>query len=178
MPSPTPPAIVEPEVQYGRAIWAYNQDGQESDDLSFAAGDIIEIVVETNADWWTGKNHGRQALFPSNYVEKISSAEAANAPPRYQPPAYNATEGGVITKEKQPYRPFLGAHNSAPPVAQTQGEGSQATNSVGLQGGDVEQEKKKGKYGKYGNTMAHSAAGGLGFGAGAAIGGGIINSIF
>jgi hypothetical protein len=35
------------------------------------------------------------------------------------------------------------------------------TNSLGLQQ-DPEQEKKKSKFGKYGNTMAHSAAGGVG----------------
>ncbi|SJL08813.1 uncharacterized protein ARMOST_12184 [Armillaria ostoyae] len=37
---------------------------------------------------------------------------------------------------------------------------------------------KKSKFGKYGNTMAHSAAGGVGFGAGAAIGGGLVRAIF
>lgn len=41
-----------------------------------------------------------------------------------------------------------------------------------------EEEKKKGKFGKYGSMMAGSAAGGLGFGAGAAVGSGLINAIF
>jgi hypothetical protein len=42
----------------------------------------------------------------------------------------------------------------------------------------AEEEKKKGKFGKYGSMMAGSAAGGLGFGAGAAVGSGLINAIF
>ncbi|KLO13480.1 SH3-domain-containing protein [Schizopora paradoxa] len=40
------------------------------------------------------------------------------------------------------------------------------------------QEPKKSKFGGLGSTLATSAAGGLGFGAGAAIGGDIVNSIF
>lgn len=46
---------------------------KEPNDLSFHAGDILEIISETNADWWTGKINGRQGLFPSNYVEKLAS---------------------------------------------------------------------------------------------------------
>jgi len=38
--------------------------------------------------------------------------------------------------------------------------------------------KKKSKFGGLGSTLATSAAGGLGFGAGAAVGGDLINSIF
>jgi len=44
--------------------------------------------------------------------------------------------------------------------------------------GGGESAKKKNKYGKLGSTMGNAAAGGVGFGAGAAIGSGIINAIF
>ena len=60
---------------------------QEQNDLSFRAGDIVEIVAETNADWWTGKINGRQGLFPSNYVEKLSdNASSYASPPAFSPP--------------------------------------------------------------------------------------------
>ncbi|KAF8072176.1 SH3 domain-containing protein [Lyophyllum atratum] len=139
-----PPAPARPATAtQAKALWAYNEDGRDGDDLSFAAGDIIEIIEETNADWWTGKAHGRQALFPSTYVEKIAPGAAVTATPA---PAKTA------------YRPFGASHHGQ--------EGAGGVNS------------KKGKFGKYKDTMAHSAAGGVGFGAGAAIGGGLVRAIF
>ncbi|KAJ3716202.1 SH3 domain-containing protein [Lentinula raphanica] len=186
MPTPTPtpfarkaPVTMSPEPVMARATWGYNEDGADPADLSFAAGDMIEIVEETNPDWWTGKVNGRQALFPSSYVEKVTAPAPAPAPAamptasapvtggRTLPPAFNGA------KEKPVYKPFGAAHQvaNAPPPP---GAG---TNNVGLQE-DAGQDKKKSKFGKYGNTMAHSAAGGVGFGAGAAIGGGLVRAIF
>jgi len=160
IPQPTP------QIVQARALWAYNEKGQEPDDLSFSVGDVIEIVEETNQDWWMGKVHGRQALFPSNYVEKIEST----SPPVYNPERNLAVQAPA--DEKAVYRPFMAAHHGTdmPPA-------SGAVNSVGLQEAPG-QEAKKSKFGKYGNTMAHSAAGGVGFGAGAAIGGGLVRAIF
>ncbi|KAJ7746611.1 SH3 domain-containing protein [Mycena metata] len=159
--APAAPAVVQ-----ARALWSYNENGQDADDLSFSAGDIIDVVKEENADWWMGRVNGKQALFPSAYVEKIAAPSAPAA--RNLPPALNGNAGA-----KPAYRPFMAAHqgSDAPPPP---GGG---TNSLGLQQ-DPEQEKKKSKFGKYGNTMAHSAAGGVGFGAGSAIGGGLVRAIF
>ncbi|KAJ7242762.1 SH3 domain-containing protein [Mycena haematopus] len=172
MPTPTPfaprrkmGAPAAPVVQ-AKALWPYNEDGRDVDDLSFSAGDIIEVIREENQDWWLGSFNGKQALFPSAYVEKIVVNPPAPAPAaRRVPPASNGPAPA--------YRPFMAAHQGrdAPPAP---GGG---TNSLGLQQ-DPEQEKKKSKFGKYGNTMAHSAAGGVGFGAGAAIGGGLVRAIF
>ncbi len=82
-PSLPPPAITPaPAVVRAKALWAYNLDASDPDDLSFAAGDIITIVEETNADWWLGEHNGCKALFPANYVEKIvAPAPAARTPP-------------------------------------------------------------------------------------------------
>ncbi|KAJ7183116.1 SH3 domain-containing protein [Mycena filopes] len=145
----TPNAPAAPAGVQARALWPYNENGQDADDLSFSTGDIIEVIKEENADWWMGRINGKQALFPSAYVEKIPAA-------RNLPPALNGNAG-----PKPAYRPFMAAHQGqdAPPPP---GGG---TNSPG-------------KFGKYGNTMAHSAAGGVGFGAGSAIGGGLVRAIF
>ncbi|KAG8213048.1 SH3 domain-containing protein [Butyriboletus roseoflavus] len=52
------------------AIWGWSSE--DPNDLSFEAGEVIEVFTETNADWWTGRNRtGKQGLFPSNYVEKL-----------------------------------------------------------------------------------------------------------
>ncbi|KAG6875833.1 hypothetical protein C0993_007185 [Termitomyces sp. T159_Od127] len=138
-----------------RAMWAYNENN-EGDDLSFAAGDIITVTEENNADWWTGTLNGRSGLFPSAYVEKLSPSPTPSV--SRAPFVTNSTTSG----SKTPYRPF-GAANHGRDVPPPPGQG---VNSVGLQEKNGTEEKKS-KFGKYGNTMAHSAAGGVGFGAGA-----------
>lgn len=157
---PHPPQPPQPTPSYpkARALWAYNEDGKEPNDLTMSAGDVIDIVEETNPDWWTGRNGGKQGLFPSNYVQKLSPE------PSSQP-----------QQEKMYVAPgHINLGNNPPPQQQLN---TPAVNSVGLQP-DEEQDKKKNKFGKFGNTLAHSAAGGVGFGAGAAVGSGIINALF
>ncbi|KAF8515381.1 SH3 domain-containing protein [Hysterangium stoloniferum] len=154
VPPPPPPPPTYSSQPQARAIWAY--ETQDAGDLSFAAGETIDIVEETNADWWKGRNaRGETGLFPSNYVEKIAATNAPGAVPALP----NRRMVAPISNEKASYDPMV----SAPPQPPVQQQ---------------EVPQKKGKFGKYGNTMAHSAAGGVGFGAGAAIGSGIINSIF
>ena len=118
---------------------------QDPDDLSFSEGDVIEIVEETNADWWTGRARGKQGLFPATYVEKIT---APSPPARSLPPAYTGA------KEKPVYKPFGGAaYNPPPSNAPPQQPAAPSTNSVGLQQDTAGQEQKKSKFGKYGNTV-------------------------
>lgn len=44
----------------------YDYSAQAEGDLSFSAGDVIEIVQRTQNEneWWTGKVHGKQGQFP------------------------------------------------------------------------------------------------------------------
>ncbi|KZT68769.1 SH3-domain-containing protein [Daedalea quercina L-15889] len=179
---PPPPPRSAP-TQRARALWAYNEDGSEPNDLSFSSGEIVEVIDETNADWWTGRCRGRQGLFPSNHVEKIDGSAPAHVPPpmpvyapppqQYGPPQPYAA--GPPPSEKPAYRPFgatYAGYDQPPPV-----QAPAPVNSMGLQQ-DPGQEKKKSKFGRLGDTMATSAAGGVGFGAGAAIGSGIVGAIF
>lgn len=110
---------------------------QDESDLSFAAGDIIEIVEETNADWWTGKVHGKQGLMPSSYVEKLR-----------EPVQQGPTASGASTTAKPVYKPFGAAYHgvTAPPPS------GQGVNNVGLQEAP-DTEAKKDKFGKYKNTV-------------------------
>ena len=47
----------------------YDFDAQAEGDLSFKAGDRIEVVERTeNAeDWWTGRLNGQQGVFPGEW---------------------------------------------------------------------------------------------------------------
>ncbi|XP_064421936.1 unconventional myosin-Ie isoform X2 [Latimeria chalumnae] len=66
---PKPQPKPKPQVPQCRALYAY--DAQDTDELSFNADDIIEIIKEDPSGWWTGRLRGKQGLFPNNYVTKI-----------------------------------------------------------------------------------------------------------
>ncbi|KAH7912320.1 SH3-domain-containing protein [Hygrophoropsis aurantiaca] len=162
VPARPPLASAAPQVVYAKALWAYNEDGSDSADLSFSAGELVEIVSENNADWWLGRARGKEALFPSNHVEKVDPVSVS---------AVTASSGsGPPTRAYRPFGAALHGTDKPPP-------GTVGVNSVGLQEASGQAEKKS-KYGHLGNTMANSAAGGVGFGAGAAIGGGLVRAIF
>jgi amphiphysin len=67
-PPPPPPLkskpVVAPPAQYVVAL--YDFVAQADGDLSFSAGDRIEIVQRSTSaeDWWTGKVNGAQGVFP------------------------------------------------------------------------------------------------------------------
>jgi hypothetical protein len=87
--------------------------------------------------------NGRQALFPSSYVEKIESDPEPQVPhQRMLPPQYDEKP------DKPMYRPFGAALHGAdlPPPS-----GSEV-NSVGLQQAPG-QEQKKDRFGKYKGTV-------------------------
>ncbi|KAM9309228.1 LOW QUALITY PROTEIN: myosin IEb [Pholidichthys leucotaenia] len=59
----------KPRTPQCRALYAY--DAQDTDELSFNAEDIIDILTEDISGWWFGRLRGREGMFPGNYVEKI-----------------------------------------------------------------------------------------------------------
>ncbi|EED19667.1 BAR adaptor protein RVS167, putative [Talaromyces stipitatus ATCC 10500] len=68
-PKPKPGYLAKPNVETVTALYDY--EAQAHGDLSFSAGDVIEIVQRTNNEneWWTGRLHGREGQFPGNYVK-------------------------------------------------------------------------------------------------------------
>ena len=70
-PPPPPPLKPKPSfnAQYATAIFDY--EAQAEGDLSFRAGDRIEIVEKSDNvdDWWTGKINGQTGIFPGNYTQ-------------------------------------------------------------------------------------------------------------
>ncbi|XP_052457931.1 unconventional myosin-Ie isoform X3 [Carassius gibelio] len=66
---PKPAPKPKPQGPQCKALYAY--DAQDTDELSFNADDIIDIVKEDVSGWWTGRLRGKQGLFPNNYVTKI-----------------------------------------------------------------------------------------------------------
>jgi amphiphysin len=47
----------------------FDHDAEEEDELSFATGDWVEVIERPDGGWWRGRCHGKEGLFPSNYVK-------------------------------------------------------------------------------------------------------------
>lgn len=68
-PKPKPSRLsANPQAETVTALYDYS--AQAEGDLSFRAGDVIEIVTRTQNDneWWTGKLQGRSGQFPGPYI--------------------------------------------------------------------------------------------------------------
>lgn len=87
-PIPTPPSEVarapavnssEPEQTTTRIFVAlYDYDARTDEDLSFRKGEHLEILNDTQGDWWLArsKRTRQEGYIPSNYVAKLKSIEA------------------------------------------------------------------------------------------------------
>lgn len=49
----------------------YNFTAEEADELSFCAGDVIEVLDRSDASWWKGRLRGRSGLFPATYTAQL-----------------------------------------------------------------------------------------------------------
>lgn len=72
-PKPKPGRLSgAPPVETVTALYDYS--AQAEGDISFRAGDVIEIVSRTQNDneWWIGKCNGKQGQFPGMYIFTVS----------------------------------------------------------------------------------------------------------
>ncbi|NWR65862.1 MYO1F protein, partial [Bucorvus abyssinicus] len=70
-PPPAQRPKPQPKAAVPRCRALYQYVGQDVDELSFNVGDIIDILLEDISGWWKGRLHGKEGLFPGNYVQKI-----------------------------------------------------------------------------------------------------------
>jgi hypothetical protein len=77
-------AVQKQRANLCKALYAYSQ--KETGDLSFNAGDTLEIL-ERDGEWWLAKLSGgsQEGWIPSNYVEEIAAVPAP-ALPSQRPP--------------------------------------------------------------------------------------------
>jgi amphiphysin len=71
-PPPPPPLKSKPKSVPPKhyVVALYDFEAQAEGDLSFKAGDRIEVIEKTasSEDWWTGKLNGVQGVFPGKYL--------------------------------------------------------------------------------------------------------------
>ncbi|KAK5661275.1 hypothetical protein OQA88_11169 [Cercophora sp. LCS_1] len=71
-PKPKPSRLsANPAPAVETVIALYDYSAQAEGDLSFRAGDVIEIMQRTTNEneWWTGRLGGKSGQFPGNYVK-------------------------------------------------------------------------------------------------------------
>ncbi|KAK7158029.1 hypothetical protein R3I93_009279 [Phoxinus phoxinus] len=66
---PKPKPKPRPRTPQCRALYAY--EAQDTDELSFQADEIVDLLREDPSGWWNGRLRGKEGMFPGNYVEKI-----------------------------------------------------------------------------------------------------------
>uniref|UniRef100_A0A8C1NSB6 Osteoclast-stimulating factor 1 n=1 Tax=Cyprinus carpio TaxID=7962 RepID=A0A8C1NSB6_CYPCA len=49
----------------------YDFSAQDADELNFHAGDVIEVLDQSDRFWWKGVLRGRTGLFPVNYTNPV-----------------------------------------------------------------------------------------------------------
>lgn len=56
----------------------YDYDARTDEDLSFRKGEHLEIINDTQGDWWyaRSKTSKKEGYIPSNYVAKLKSLES------------------------------------------------------------------------------------------------------
>jgi hypothetical protein len=179
--NPVPPSLPNrgtpsrPELARATALYRYAEAG----DCNFEVGDQIVVYEYMNADWWLGKNTrtNHEGVFPVNYVQ----VQTNPTPPGRAGPTSPPPQGGYYGNEK------AGAGFGGGYPAQTQQyqappppEQSNPYNSAipPMQIAEQPVEKKPGKGAEMGAKFGKKLGNAAIFGAGATIGGNIVNSIF
>ena len=78
---PTLPAPPEQDSMNSTAkvfVALYDYDARTDEDLSFKKGEHLEIINDTQGDWWLARSKAtkQEGYIPSNYVAKLKSIEA------------------------------------------------------------------------------------------------------
>ncbi|XP_070684159.1 GRB2-related adapter protein 2b [Pempheris klunzingeri] len=68
-PTPAPRQHKASSALQVRALYSFH--AEDSDELEFNAGDIIEVLDCSEEAWWKGQLRGKTGLFPSNYTKPI-----------------------------------------------------------------------------------------------------------
>ena len=88
------------QQQQCRVLFSYAPT--QEDELELRPGDVIDFDGEVEDGWWRGTINGRSGVFPSNFVEMIAAAQAANSAT-----TTTAAGGNVATSTPVPAKPPL-----------------------------------------------------------------------
>lgn len=76
--APMPPTSVSSVSPSKLFIALYDYEARTDEDLSFKKGNQLEILNDTQGDWWFARSlvTGQEGYIPSNYIAKSKSLES------------------------------------------------------------------------------------------------------
>ena len=110
----TSPAERRPSIRKPQGkkvvVALHDFEAGSTDELSFHAGDQINVVNEVLDGWWMGELAGKRGLFPTTYTETLSPTPSAPPLPR-RPPLMTRDTGasappvlsGAGERERKPF---------------------------------------------------------------------------
>ncbi|KAK5009809.1 hypothetical protein LTR28_013296, partial [Elasticomyces elasticus] len=150
-----PPAYGSAPAALAQATALYVYQPTDAGDLALQPNDHVTVLEYMNAEWWKGRSTrtGQEGIFPRSYVRVVEDNnmnKTAGAYPMVAPVPVQQNSGG-------------GGYGNVPLEVSGAGNGDGRVPTKG-------QEMGK----KFGKKLGNAAI----FGAGATIGGNIVNSIF
>ena len=82
----TLPSLVRAKPALKTVRAAHTFEGRTDEELSFQAGDLIEVLSMSDKNWWEGRCGGSTGTFPSNYVEDAPDEMLAQKQSEQQKP--------------------------------------------------------------------------------------------
>ncbi|OWF43900.1 intersectin-1-like isoform X1 [Mizuhopecten yessoensis] len=78
-PTIPPPQLgsqpTQPEVKYiDQVVALYPYIAQNDDELTFHNGSVINVISKDDSNWWSGECNGQSGMFPSNYVDALTTS--------------------------------------------------------------------------------------------------------
>ncbi|KAL3234438.1 [PSI+] inducibility protein 3 [Nakaseomyces bracarensis] len=175
-PHPPPPPVLE----YVEAL--YNFEPQQDGDLALEAGDKIQVLEKPSAEWYRGRLGNQEGMFPSNYVKPASPSSLTNkahlAPPSYEQqkmsPQVTAQSYQAPPPQPMSYSPQPVAYQVPTPMQPIPTQQYYQAPPQQVVEQPQQHHSSNSAFKSFGSKLGNAAI----FGAGATLGGDLVNSIF